>query len=200
MLANFNLVAKQRDILLGKKYRNHNHVIHGGIYVMDETLFTSQPIEWIAQDDEKVPANTLDWLLELGSMTKRFEQHSQQVTVIPYLECYVSQAMLSTEEAQNLPTSHRYWVREVVMYGDGIPWLLGRTVIPEETLTDDDQQLVDIGRMPLGRYLFSRDNLTRDYIHIGCSAERWVRRSRLRLSDKPLLLTEIFLPESPAYR
>lgn len=193
-------MAKQRDILFSKKYKNHNHVMHGGINVMDETLFTSQPIEWIGQDDERVPANTLDWLLELGSMTKRFEQQSQQVTVIPYIERYVSQAMLSAEEVQNLPTSSRYWVREVVMYGDGIPWLLGRTVIPEETLTDDDRQLVDIGRMPLGRYLFSRDNLTRDYIHIGRCAERWVRRSRLRLSDKPLLLTEMFLPESPVYR
>ncbi|EJD6540233.1 chorismate lyase [Providencia rettgeri] len=167
---------------------------------MDETLFTSHPIHWLAEDDKIVPANTLDWLLELGSMTKRFEQHSQQVTVIPYLERYVSQGMLSTEEAQSLPESPRYWVREVVMYGDGIPWLLGRTVIPEETLTDEDQQLVDIGRMPLGRYLFSHDGLTRDYIRIGSSAGRWVRSSRLKLSAKPLLLTEIFLPESPAYR
>ncbi|WOB82465.1 chorismate lyase [Providencia sp. PROV114] len=167
---------------------------------MDETLFTSQPIHWLAENDKIVPANVLDWLLELGSMTKRFEQHSQQVTVIPYLERYVSQDKLSADEVQSLPESQRYWVREVVMYGDGIPWLLGRTVIPEETLTDNDQQLVDIGRMPLGRYLFSRDSLTRDYIHIGSCANRWVRCSRLRLSDKPLLLTEIFLPESPAYR
>ena len=170
---------------------------------MDETLFTSQPIHWLAENDKNdkiVPANILDWLLELGSMTKRFEQHSQQVTVIPYLERYVSQDKLSADEVQSLPESPRYWVREVVMYGDGIPWLLGRTVIPEETLTDDDQQLVDIGRMPLGRYLFSRESLTRDYIHIGSCANRWVRSSRLRLSNKPLLLTEIFLPESPAYR
>ncbi|EFE53459.1 chorismate lyase [Providencia rettgeri DSM 1131] len=170
---------------------------------MDETLFTSQPIHWLAENDKNdkiVPANILDWLLELGSMTKRFEQHSQQVTVIPYLERYVSQDKLSADEMQSLPESPRYWVREVVMYGDGIPWLLGRTIIPEETLTDDDQQLVDIGRMPLGRYLFSRESLTRDYIHIGSCANRWVRSSRLRLSNKPLLLTEIFLPESPAYR
>ncbi|MEX6230090.1 chorismate lyase [Providencia hangzhouensis] len=170
---------------------------------MDETLFTSQPIHWLAENDKNdkiVPANILDWLLELGSMTKRFEQHSQQVTVIPYLERYVSQDKLSADEVQSLPESPRYWVREVVMYGDGIPWLLGRTIIPEETLTDDDQQLVDIGRMPLGRYLFSRESLTRDYIHIGFCANRWVRSSRLRLSNKPLLLTEIFLPESPAYR
>ncbi|MBW3118485.1 chorismate lyase [Providencia rettgeri] len=170
---------------------------------MDETLFTSQPIHWLAENDKNdkiVPANILDWLLELGSMTKRFEQHSQQVTVIPYLERYVSQDKLSADEVQSLPESPRYWVREVVMYGDGIPWLLGRTIIPEETLTDDDQQLVDIGRMPLGHYLFSRESLTRDYIHIGSCANRWVRSSRLRLSNKPLLLTEIFLPESPAYR
>ncbi|MEX0425294.1 chorismate lyase [Providencia rettgeri] len=170
---------------------------------MDETLFTSQPIHWLAENDKNdkiVPANILDWLLELGSMTKRFEQHSQQLTVIPYLERYVSQDKLSADEVQSLPESPRYWVREVVMYGDGIPWLLGRTIIPEETLTDDDQQLVGIGRMPLGRYLFSRESLTRDYIHIGSCANRWVRSSRLRLSNKPLLLTEIFLPESPAYR
>ncbi|HBO21380.1 MULTISPECIES: chorismate lyase [unclassified Providencia] len=170
---------------------------------MDETLFTSHPIHWLPEDDKDndklVPANTLNWLLELGSMTQRFEQHSRQVTVIPYLERYVSPEMLSAEEAKCLPASQRYWLREVIMYGDNIPWLLGRTLIPEETLTDDDQQLVDIGRVPLGRYLFSRDNLTRDYIHIGSSASRWVRRSLLRLSDKPLLLTEIFLPESPAY-
>ena len=166
---------------------------------MDETLFTSHPIHWLPENDKIVPANTLDWLLELGSMTKRFEQHSQQVTVIPYLERYVSPDMLSEDEAKCLPKSQRYWLREVVMYGDNIPWLLGRTLIPEETLIDDNQQLVDIGRVPLGRYLFSHDNLTRDYIQIGSSASRWVRRSLLRLSDKPLLLTEIFLPESPAY-
>ncbi len=77
-------------------------------------------------------------------MTKRFEQHSQQVTVIPYLERYVSQDKLSADEVQSLPESPR-WVREVVMYGDGIPWLLGRTIIPEETLTDDDQQLRILG-------------------------------------------------------
>ena len=167
---------------------------------MDETLFTSHPINWLPEDDKSVPAGILNWLLESGSMTRRFELYSQKVTVTPYLECYVSPAMLSVKEAQYLPKSQRYWVREVVMYGDNTPWLLGRTVIPDETLTNEDKQLVDIGQVPLGRYLFSRDDLTRDYIHIGSSAGRWVRSSLLRLSEKPLLLTEIFLPESPAYR
>ncbi|BBG61005.1 Chorismate--pyruvate lyase [Providencia rustigianii] len=167
---------------------------------MHETIFTHHPIDWLNEDDESVPNSVLDWLQERGSMTKRFEQHCQKVTVIPYLERYITPEMLSADEAERLPESQRYWLREVIMYGDNIPWLIGRTLIPEETLTNDDKKLVDIGRVPLGRYLFSHDSLTRDYIDIGTSADRWVRRSLLRLSQKPLLLTEIFLPESPAYR
>ncbi|EHP6135192.1 chorismate lyase, partial [Escherichia coli] len=38
-----------------------------------------------------------------------------------------------------------------------------------------------------------------DFIEIGRDAGLWGRRSRLRLSSKPLLLTELFLPASPLY-
>lgn len=167
---------------------------------MDETLFTSHPITWLSETDTHVPDPVLDWLHELGSMTKRLEQHCQRVTVVPYMQRYITQNSLSVDEIQCLPASGHYWLREVIIYGDNIPWLLGRTVIPQETLTGEDQQLVNIGAVPLGRYLFSHDSLTRDYIHIGQQNARWARRSRLRLSDKPLLLTELFLPESPAYQ
>lgn len=50
----------------------------------------------------------------------------------------------------------------------------------------------------MGRYLFSGNNLTRDYINFGMQNNCWVRRLLLRLSTKPLLLTELFfLPDSP---
>lgn len=52
---------------------------------------------------------------------------------------------------------------------------------------------------PLGRYLFTSSTLTRDFIEIGRDAALWGRRSRLRLSGKPLMLTELFLPASPLY-
>jgi chorismate lyase len=95
--------------------------------------------------------------------------------------------------------SERYWLREIVLYGDNVPWLLGRTVIPEKTLSGPDRALVDLGTLPLGRYLFGGGNLTRDYIQVGRQNEFWARRSLLRLSGKPLLLTEVFLPASPLY-
>lgn len=156
-------------------------------------------IRWFEYSSD-VPPAVVDWLLEMGSMTRRFEQHCSKVSVTPQREGFIHRDRLSAEEAEQLPLSERYWLREVVLFGDDIPWLLGRTVIPVETLTGPDQALVDLGTLPLGRYLFSGNSLSRDYIHLGQQAEHWARRSRLRLSDKPLLLTEIFLTASPVYQ
>ncbi|MBC8954739.1 chorismate lyase [Xenorhabdus sp. PB62.4] len=165
----------------------------------DDTILTSTPIHWFSADGADLPDDILDWLMEVGSMTHRFEQHCQQVSVAPSRECFITAEELG-DESKHLPVSEKYWLREVVLYGDNIPWLLGRTVIPAETLTGPDRKLVDVGTVPLGRYLFSGNNLTRDYIQIGWQESRWVRSSLLRLSGKPLLLTEVFLPESPVYK
>lgn len=155
------------------------------------------PIAWLPENSP-IPAAISGWLMELGSMTRRFERHCSLVQVEPQRECFVTRDQLG-EEAEHLPYSERYWLREIRLLGDGHPWLLGRTVIPQETLTGPDQALVDLGTVPLGRYLFSSNTLTRDYIKVGQQGELWARRSRLRLADKPLLLTELFLPASPLY-
>ncbi|OTA18987.1 chorismate-pyruvate lyase [Xenorhabdus beddingii] len=165
----------------------------------DDTILTSTPIHWFSADEAALPEDILDWLMEVGSMTRRFEQYCQQVSIAPFRECFITAEELG-DESEHLPISEKYWLREVILYGDNIPWLLGRTVIPAETLTGPDRKLVDVGTVPLGRYLFSGNNLTRDYIQIGWQEYRWARRSLLRLSGKPLLLTEVFLPESPAYK
>ncbi len=72
------------------------------------------------------------------------------------------------------------------------PRLAGRTVAPESTLCGPELALQQLGQTPLGRYLFTSSTLTRDFIEIGRDAALWGRRSRLRLSGKPLLLTELF--------
>lgn len=157
-----------------------------------------KPIQWYALEQPNLPTNIADWLMELGSMTRRFEQHCQCVHVEPQQECFITPDMLG-EDADHLPESQRYWLREIILYGDNVPWLLGRTVIPEETLSGPDRALVDLGTLPLGRYLFSGDALTRDYIQVGRQDNLWARRSLLRLSGNPLLLSEVFLPASPLY-
>ncbi|HCM5149978.1 chorismate lyase [Klebsiella aerogenes] len=139
-----------------------------------------------------------DWLLLEDSMTKRFEQQGKKVTVTMINESFVGRDALAGEEAL-LPEEARYWLREIILCADGEPWLAGRTLVPESTLCGPELALQQLGQTPLGRYLFTSSTLTRDFIEIGRSAQLWGRRSRLRLSGKPLLLTELFLPASPLY-
>ncbi|MCI9743450.1 chorismate lyase [Proteus mirabilis] len=165
-----------------------------------KSIITHAPIHWLSDEErEEVAENTLSWLLELGSMTRRFEQHCHQVTVMPYQEGFI-EYIEPADEQKCLPYSRRYWLREIVLCGDNVPWLLGRTLVPEETLTGEDRQLVNLRTVPLGRYLFQEATLSRDFIHIGQQNGHWLRRSRFQLSDKPLLLTEVFLPASPVYK
>ncbi|WP_455478158.1 chorismate lyase [Bartonella sp. B10] len=156
------------------------------------------PLDWLSDRDPLIPDDIRDWLMEVGSMTRRFENHCTDLRVEPQRECFITRDKLK-EEAKHLPDSSRYWLREVILLGDSKPWLLGRTVIPEETLFDHNQALTNLGTVPLGNYLFSSGKLTRDYIHIGKKDELWARRSLLRLANKPLLLTELFLAASPLY-
>jgi chorismate--pyruvate lyase len=140
----------------------------------------------------------LDWLLLEDSMTKRFEQQGKQITVTMIREGFVTGDEIA-EERSLLPEEPRYWLREILLCADGEPWLAGRTVVPESTLSGPELALQQLGKTPLGRYLFTSSQLTRDFIEIGRHADLWGRRSRLRLSGKPLLLTELFLPASPLY-
>mgnify|MGYP000885041231 CR=1 FL=1 len=140
----------------------------------------------------------LDWLLLEDSMTKRFEQHCEKVSVIVVNEGFVGPDM-ARDALGLLPAEPRYWLREILLCGDGEPWLAGRTLVPESTLSGPELALQQLGTTPLGRYLFTASTLTRDFIQVGQSDALWGRRSRLRLSGKPLLLTELFLTASPLY-
>jgi chorismate--pyruvate lyase len=140
----------------------------------------------------------LDWLLLEDSMTKRFEQQGKKVSVTLIQEGFVTASDIAPERAQ-LPEEARYWLREIILCADGEPWLAGRTVVPESTLSGPEMALQTLGNTPLGRYLFTSSALTRDFIEIGRHEQLWGRRSRLRLGGKPLILTELFLPASPLY-
>lgn len=166
---------------------------------MTDALSPLRALHFFDALPQDLSAVYLDWLLLEDSMTKRFEQYCTQVTVHIVREAFIPQDACLLE-TPFLPPSERYWLREIILCGDDEPWLLGRTVVPESTLDGPELALQRLGNTPLGRYLFSSSSLTRDYIQIGRSEALWGRRSRLRLSGKPLLLTELFLPDSPLYK
>ena len=162
----------------------------------EHALSLLRAIEWLPASSPLFTDSVLDWLMEEDSMTRRFERYCQQVTVNVLSEGFVQAADAGSDVAL-LPAEQRFWRREIELCGDGTPWLVACTLVPESTLVGPEKKLQELGTVPLGRYLFASSTLSRDFIDVGRSGELWGRRSRLRLSGKPLLLTELFLPASP---
>ena len=92
-----------------------------------DALRQLRALHWLPASSPQLSAPLLDWLMEEDSMTRRFEQHCQQVTVKLIREAFIGAEEIS-EEAEFLPADPRFWLREIVLCGDGEPWLIGRTV------------------------------------------------------------------------
>jgi chorismate--pyruvate lyase len=102
-------------------------------------------------------------------------------------------------------------VREVLLFGRGVPWVYARSGIPMQTLTGRLRKLRHLDNRPLGALLFSDPTMSREplewakipaYSSSSLTSKLpvydqpiWGRRSVFRLSAKPLLVCEMFLPE-----
>jgi chorismate--pyruvate lyase len=124
------------------------------------------------------------------------------------------------DEAQVLGMQPREMaiVRQVLLLCDGNPWVYARTVIPVTSLRGKLQRLAGLGTRPLGGVLFADPGMRRGIVELaellpghavyaaatGHMRQRpaaiWGRRSVFRMSGKPLLVSEIFLPDFPAVR
>lgn len=166
-----------------------------------------------------LPARTLSretacWLLDRGSLTRRLQQACSGRFSVRLLGQRWQRPL--HEEARLLGLDPRQWVltRQVLLQCDGIPWVYARTVIPRQTLKGRLRHLADLGTRPLGATLFADPSMRRGPVQVAqlaagqgmhqlvsdavssSSKERvWGRRSVFRLSDKPLLVYEVFLPQ-----
>ena len=155
----------------------------------------------------------LDWLLDPNSLTKRLTQTcSGQFHVVPVSQKR-ERPQLNEAQALGIRAHEICFIREVHLLCDKRPWVFARTVIPVRTLTGPRRRLSRLGKKPLGAVLFADPSMQRSPIEIArISAgqtlftaatapleekpiEIWGRRSTFFLGGKPLLVSEIFLPE-----
>ncbi len=158
-------------------------------------------VRWRSYRRSPCAALPSQWLLDRGSLTARLVALSAgdfRVEVVaqgwqrPHLE-----------EAQALQIDPRLLVlvREVRLLGCGQAWVHARSLIPATTLTGRHRKLAHLGNRPLGELLFSDPGMQRGAIEtarvpLDASGTRaWARRSVFLLDHKPLLVSEIFLPQ-----
>jgi chorismate--pyruvate lyase len=156
----------------------------------------------------RMPTIQQEWLLNEGSLTARLKQLSAGNFHIEVLRQQWHHARAS--EARLLGVSPRCacLIREVLLFGNNEAWIYARSVMPATSLTGQLHHLRRLKNSSLGELLFRDKSLTRsefeltrissDHPHLPQQLQRdndlLARRCRFELSDKSLLVSEIFLP------
>lgn len=174
------------------------------------------PSLWAEPEKFTIPNPCLNnWLLDTGSLTEKLQSQCSafHLTLIGQ-----QQAEITAEEfarvcaAQQKFNPQQWQVREVLLWGDNQPWVFARSIIPQ-TLCEND--FADLNTKPLGQLIFndkrfkrmpfevtnmrpSQDFLTQ--LHISSNMDLWGRRSAFSYEDLKMTVSEVFLPNCPAYQ
>ena len=165
----------------------------------------------------QVPEEMAWWLFDPNSLTARLVDACGGQFRVEVISQAWQRPMLNEEQCLNMPVCHHALVRQVYLYCDDRPWVFARTVIPRTTLSGEERQLAYLRDKPLGAVLFAEPTMRRSEVEVAeihrgqrlyqtatataglndKPASIWGRRSVFYLHNKPLLVSEIFLPDIP---
>lgn len=168
----------------------------------------------VSKSDRAIPDQWRDWLSDTGSLTQRLLDASEGKLSVQIIRQCLDAPRLSERLALGLAPRRLALIREVILLGDGVPWVYARSVLPMTTLTGPLRKLRRLDNRPLGALLFQSPSMTREPVEVAChnsanaklpvvlghiDTPLWGRRSVFRLNRKPLLVSEIFLPDFKPY-
>jgi chorismate--pyruvate lyase len=181
-------------------------------HVSQSSSFPAFPIGLNANWHEEYPSLLVDgkhgmhdWLFDPASLTEKLEAKCQCFSVHVLGQAVIK---INQEEQRALNQNDAMaCVREVVLMGDGVPWVFARSLIPEAFFRMGDTGLDNIGDKPLGKLIFNDARFSRGDFDIAQVThpllknhqQVWARRSGFEYQGLKLLVGEVFLPESPAY-
>ncbi len=167
---------------------------------------------WKMQDIE-IPSLFRAWILHAGSFMQRLVQQGVNDAHIQVLRERWQRPESAERKLLNIEPGAQALIREVLILSEGKQWMFARTVFPRRTLIGEGQQLAHLKNRSLGSVLFKDPTLKRSEFEIAylqpgerwhakvaqaakCTLpDLWARRSLFSLQSKPLLLTEVFLPD-----
>jgi len=154
-----------------------------------------------------------DWLLHTGSLTERLQALTNKFEVK-----VLGQATIDADPSEQATLldyyKHKWQIREVILYGDGKPWVFARSVLPEHLCKTT---WATLGNQPLGQRIFNDNKFVRSEFVItqldnnpiaGLDIDSpstdvttllWGRRSAFKIESWHLLVAEVFLPDCPCY-
>ena len=151
------------------------------------------------------------FLYHEGSLTRFIQQHCSGLFNLELISEEWQQPIMNEADLLSLTDNDTAFIRKVFLKDDEQVLVYARSVIPEGTLSGNNRRLLEMGEQPLGDFLFNDDSTYRDVmryakIPVDCelhteatkgsdiTSELWGRQSLFYIEQKPLLVTEIFLP------
>ena len=140
------------------------------------------------------------WLLDKGSLTKRLIKASNGQFSVKIVRQYWGYPELNECSALGMRSREIALIREVALCCKGEIWVRARSIIPKTTLSGEERLLQHLGTRPLGAFLFKSKAMERKEIEVAAfetseAQQMFGRRSVFLLHNKPLLVSELFLPQ-----
>lgn len=189
-----------------------NFVKKGTILLRSKKQRADNLIDWRSLSPEvetSIPINWVTWLSDRGSLTDRLIDASENKFRVDVIDQCEGVPLQNEALALGISADTPVLIRRVVLQGKLLNWVFARSILPMSTLTGDQARLKAIDDQPLGALLFADASMTREPVEVAhlpalefdvpeglCQASDllWGRRSVFRLDQKPLLVSEIFLP------
>lgn len=133
---------------------------------------------------EGLTETQIEWLINPESLTKRLREFTNNKISLYVL--YDDWGM--TDENQEA------WIRRVEWrYFDEI-WITATVIIPDTSITEETNELKNMGGKPIGEILFQEPTLTySDFIFEKINQNEWSRQRTFYFKQKPLMIVENFL-------
>ncbi|MGE5467048.1 MAG: chorismate--pyruvate lyase family protein [Ignavibacteria bacterium] len=158
------------------------------------------------------PKRLRPWLTDANSLTARIAARCRSLRV-QVLGTGLAKPVEDERRLVGLARRCHAWQREVLLVADGRPVVFAHTILAPRNLRGAWRMAAGMGGRPLGAALFARPRIVRGPLHceridaghpLHRRAERalgsklpvlWGRRSRFLHEGRPLLVTEVFLPD-----
>ncbi|MDH5610880.1 MAG: chorismate lyase [Gammaproteobacteria bacterium] len=158
-------------------------------------------------------ADKRSWLFDTSSLTARLIRYSSGNFHVELLSQIIGRPTLDEAKALNIATGQYALIRQVHLCCSNKIVVYARTVIPLSTLKGAERSYGTLGSRPLGAMLFADRSMRRNEIMVtrllpenalyektGAQGEAvWGRRSVFYVGEKPLLVSEYYLPSLFSY-
>ena len=176
-----------------------------------------EPPTWLTAEDAQSQMSSAAWkfISYSGSLTEHLRHITNNKINFRLLFANWEHANPMERQALNLSGQMRTWIRCIEHRYENNLWVYGRAIFPETTINATKGKISGLGVQSLGEIIFKDTHLKRDpFLYCLLSKESayylalsfisdvkdsvWARRSVVYFQAQPILITEIFMPESYA--